>query len=46
MSLVLDIRKQARENKDWPLSDKIRDDLAKVGIQVKDGKDGSTYTIL
>lgn len=45
MSLVLDIRKQARENKDWSLSDKIRDDLAKVGIQVKDGKDGSTYSI-
>lgn len=45
MNLVLDIRKQARENKDWPLSDKIRDDLAKVGIQVKDGKDGSTYSI-
>lgn len=45
MDLILDLRKQARENKDWAMSDKIRDELAKVGIQVKDGKDGSSYSI-
>jgi cysteinyl-tRNA synthetase len=44
MDLVLDIRKNARENKDWTTSDKIRDGLAAAGIVVKDGKDGSTWS--
>lgn len=42
MDLVLDIRKSARENKDWATSDKIRDGLAAAGIIVKDGKEGNT----
>ena len=45
MSLILELRQAARENKDWPTSDKIRDGLATLKIQVKDGKDGSTWTI-
>ncbi len=44
MELILDIRKAAREQKDWPTSDKIRDGLAAVGIAVKDGKEGSSWT--
>jgi cysteinyl-tRNA synthetase len=43
MKLVLDLRQEARENKDWSTSDKIRDGLAKAGITVKDSKDGSTW---
>ncbi len=43
MDLVLDIRKSARENKDWTTSDKIRDGLAIAGIEVKDGKEGTTW---
>ena len=43
MDLVLDIRKSARENKDWTTSDKIRDGLAAAGIVVKDGKEGTTW---
>ena len=43
MDLVLDIRKAARETKDWTTSDKIRDGLAAAGIVVKDGKDGTTW---
>ena len=43
MDLVLDIRKTARENKDWTTSDKIRDGLAAAGITVKDGKEGTTW---
>ena len=43
MSLILDIRSQARSQKDWPTSDKIRDTLTAVGILVKDGKDGATW---
>lgn len=43
MELVLDLRQQARANKDWDTSDKIRDGLAAAGITVKDSKDGSTW---
>ena len=43
MDLVLKLRQQARENKDWDTSDKIRDGLAAAGIIVKDSKDGSTW---
>jgi len=45
MSLILDIRDQARGQKDWATSDKIRDGLTAVGIQVKDGKDGVKWTV-
>lgn len=44
MDLVLDLRQQARSNKDWTTSDKIRDGLAAAGIVVKDGKDGTTWS--
>lgn len=43
MELVLAIRAQARANKDWPTSDMIRDALAALEIQVKDGKEGSSW---
>ena len=43
MDLVLDLRQQARTNKDWTTSDKIRDGLAAAGIVVKDGKEGTTW---
>jgi cysteinyl-tRNA synthetase len=44
MNLVLDLRQQARSNKDWKTSDKIRDGLAAAGIVVKDGKEGTTWS--
>jgi len=40
MELILDIRAKARSEKDFATSDKIRDALAVVGIQIKDGKEG------
>lgn len=43
MDLVLDLRQQARMNKDWTTSDKIRDGLAAAGIVVKDGKEGTSW---
>ena len=43
--MLITMRKDARDNKDWALSDKIRDDLAALGIQLKDGKDGTTFSI-
>jgi cysteinyl-tRNA synthetase len=39
------MRKTARENRDWALSDKIRDELMAFGIQLKDGKEGTTYSL-
>jgi len=44
MQLVIDIRKSARENKDWGTSDKIRDALAELDLQLKDGKEGTTWS--
>ncbi|MEX2483832.1 MAG: cysteine--tRNA ligase [Brumimicrobium sp.] len=41
MELVLEMRKKARENKDWDTADKIRDKLAEAKISVKDEKDGN-----
>ncbi len=45
MALILDIRQEARANKDWGTSDKIRDALKAAGIAVKDGKDGTSWTV-
>ena len=43
MGLILELRANARAQKDWGASDKIRDALSAVGIQVKDGKEGVTW---
>jgi cysteinyl-tRNA synthetase len=43
MELILAIRAQARANKDWGTGDMIRDALAALNIQVKDGKEGTTW---
>ena len=45
VELLIQLRKKARENKDWALSDKIRDELSELGIQLKDGRDGTTFSI-
>lgn len=45
LQMVIDMRLKARANRDWALSDQIRDDLAAVGINLKDGKEGTTYSI-
>ncbi len=45
MNLIIEIRKQARTDKNWALSDKIRDELSLIGITIKDTKDGSSWTI-
>jgi cysteinyl-tRNA synthetase len=43
--LLMDLRNEARARKDWALSDSIRDRLAKIGIVLEDGKDGTTWKI-
>ncbi len=45
VELLIKLRKEARENKDWALSDQIRDELLALGIQLKDGREGTTYTV-
>ncbi len=43
--LVLDIRNKAKIEKNFPLSDEIRNKLTDAGVQIKDGKEGSTWKI-
>jgi cysteinyl-tRNA synthetase len=43
LEMVIDIRKSAKENKDYATSDKIRIGLQSIGIQLKDSKDGTTW---
>ena len=42
VQLLIELRNEARSNKNYALSDKIRDDLAAVGIQLKDERGGGT----
>lgn len=45
MELILAYRAQARAKKDWAVSDRIRDDLAALGIEIKDTPEGCTWSI-
>lgn len=45
VELLIEIRKEARSDKNFALSDKIRDDLKELGVQLMDGKDGTTFSI-
>jgi cysteinyl-tRNA synthetase len=45
IQLLIDIRKEAREKKDFATSDRIRDDLQKIGVRLKDDKSGTTFEI-
>ncbi len=45
VNLILDVRKQAREEKNWAKSDEIRDKLAEVGVKIKDSKDGVSWSL-
>lgn len=44
LDMVIDLRKDAKENKDYATSDKIRIGLQNIGIQLKDSKDGTTWS--
>ena len=45
MQLMINIRQDAGENKDFSLSDKIRDELAEVGVKLKDEKGITSYEV-
>ncbi|WP_443936564.1 cysteine--tRNA ligase [Pedobacter sp. MW01-1-1] len=44
LEMVIDLRKEAKSNKDYATSDKIRIGLQELGIQLKDGKEGTTWS--
>lgn len=45
VDLLLEIRLEAKRNKDWATSDKIRDELTALGFEIKDTKDGFEWKI-
>ena len=45
IDLLLSIRLQAKQNKDWATSDRIRNELTALGFQIKDTKDGFEWSI-
>ena len=45
VDMVLDLRAKAKAEKNWAVSDQIRDSLAAAGFQVKDTKDGVTWKL-
>ena len=45
VDLLLQIRQQSKENKDWATSDKIRNEMAAFGFKVKDTKDGFEWSL-
>lgn len=44
LDMVINLRKEAKENKDYATSDKIRIGLQEIGIQLKDGKEGTSWS--
>ena len=45
IELLIKLRDEARKNKDFATSDQIRDQLLSLGIQLKDGKEGTTFSV-
>lgn len=45
IAILIKLRNEARANKDFALSDQIRDELIAAGIQLKDGKEGTTFSV-
>jgi cysteinyl-tRNA synthetase len=43
VSLLIEIRKDLRENKQWALSDKVRDRLVELGVVLEDSKEGTSW---
>lgn len=45
LQVLIELRDQARKSKNFELSDQIRDKLLKEGIELKDGREGTSYSI-
>jgi len=46
MNMIVGLRVEAKQNRDYATSDKIRDGLQKIGFQLNDGKEGTTWSKL
>ena len=44
MDVLCALRAEAKSNKDWATADLIRNRLAEMGVNIKDGKDGTSWT--
>jgi cysteinyl-tRNA synthetase len=44
MGFIVELRQEQRAAKNWKMADQIRDKLKELGVEVKDGKDGATWT--
>jgi cysteinyl-tRNA synthetase len=45
IELILSYRQESRRNKQWTVSDRIRDDLARLGIEIKDTPEGVKWNL-
>jgi len=45
MNTILTLRQDAKQSKDWATADKIRDELGKLNIKIKDTKDGAEWSV-
>jgi cysteinyl-tRNA synthetase len=46
IEFILQLRQEAKNNKDWATSDRIRNELTRMGIEVKDRKDGFEWHLI
>ena len=44
--MLLGVRQQAKANRDFATSDRIRDELARMGVAVRDRKDGADWELV
>jgi cysteinyl-tRNA synthetase len=45
VELLINLRKEAKANKDWTTSDRIRNELNEIGIELKDTKEGVEWKL-
>lgn len=45
INMVIDIRQQAKKDKNFALADQIREDLKEAGVSLRDSREGTTYTL-
>ena len=46
MDLILEVRQDARQRKDWETADKIRDQLEQLNVELQDSRAGTTWKII
>ena len=46
MDLILEVRQEARERKDWETADKIRNQLEQLNVELQDSRTGTTWKII